>query len=299
MKPQKALVVVNRGSRSGKLYAKEIPLALAHAGVSVKETMHCTGAELKHALERIRSGDFDSVVACGGDGTVAALAEICIEKKLPLGIIPTGTGNSFARRLGIPLDIPGASRVIAEGILTPAEVGYCNDQIFLDLCSFGLSQTVKDNLNPDMKRIFGRGAYIFAILNSVKNIAPLEIKLTVDGHSFRVSTFFLAVGPGVLHGGFAVLHPEAKPNDGKLHGYYLLGEDKTSILQLPVAIMSGAPGTYPGINALVGKEILIESTIPLTVVLDGESRDESTLRLRELSYALQVYGLPLSPITTA
>ena len=89
------------------------------------------------AQEAVRSG-VEAVVAGGGDGTIRAVAAHLAGGSIPMGVLPMGTLNHFARDLGIPVDLPGAIRTIAEGTVHALDVGEVNGEIFLNNSQLGV-----------------------------------------------------------------------------------------------------------------------------------------------------------------
>lgn len=90
------------------------------------------------ALQKANRKDVDAIVAGGGDGTIGAVAAILAGTGIPLGVLPLGTLNHFARDLGIPLDVAGAVEVIAASNCRTVDVGEVNDRIFLNNSSIGV-----------------------------------------------------------------------------------------------------------------------------------------------------------------
>ena len=80
----------------------------------------------------------DTVVVGGGDGTINTAAEILLKAGKPLGVLPLGTLNHFARDLGLPTDLEAALRAVAAGHLRRVDVGEVNGRVFLNNCSIGL-----------------------------------------------------------------------------------------------------------------------------------------------------------------
>jgi diacylglycerol kinase family enzyme len=83
-----------------------------------------------------------TVIIGGGDGTLSECASHLIHTNVAMGVLPLGTGNTFARSIGIPLDLNAAARTIATGNVQRIDVGQVNDQIFLNSVSLGLSAEI-------------------------------------------------------------------------------------------------------------------------------------------------------------
>ena len=145
----RALVVLNPGSGSlGKLGidpGRERVAAICKANNLAATVAIVPGSgiseRIKDELTSSQDGTgrrFDIVVVGGGDGSISAAASVLAGSDIPLGILPLGTLNHFARDLGLPLDLEGAIRLIASGQARPVDVGEVNGRVFLNNSSLGI-----------------------------------------------------------------------------------------------------------------------------------------------------------------
>jgi diacylglycerol kinase family enzyme len=112
--------------------------------------------------------DGGMVAAAGGDGTINSVAALCCKHDVPLGVIPLGTFNYFARELGIPADPGAAAGILLTGRLRQVTVGYVNHRLFLNNASFGLySRIIRKR--EQVKSRFGRFR-IVAVLSAVATL---------------------------------------------------------------------------------------------------------------------------------
>lgn len=167
------------------------------------------------------------LVALGGDGTVRAVASVAAGSGIPLAIVPMGTGNIFARNLGLPLgDIPALLRVALEGQDMPTDVGWLRLQrgprgedekhIFLVMAGAGLDAEMVAGADDRLKRKFGWVAYFFAALKHLR-ARRIPVSVSVDGSpevTGQIRTVLFA-NVGKLPGGL-VLVPDASAEDGVL-----------------------------------------------------------------------------------
>ncbi len=167
------------------------------------------------------------LVALGGDGTVRAVASVAAGSGIPLAIVPMGTGNIFARNLGLPLgDIPALLRVALEGQDVPTDVGWLRLQrgprgedekhIFLVMAGAGLDAEMVAGADDRLKRKFGWVAYFFAALKHLR-ARRIPVSVSVDGSpevTGQIRTVLFA-NVGKLPGGL-VLVPDASAEDGVL-----------------------------------------------------------------------------------
>lgn len=131
------------------------------------------------------------VVAAGGDGTINTVAGHCCRHKIPMGVIPMGTFNYFARVLGLPASPADAAAALVGGKLRTIHVGYVNDRIFLNNASFGLYTNIIRRREAHKSR-FGRFravALASAVATLIRGQRPFAIRIvTPDGVQLRRTT---------------------------------------------------------------------------------------------------------------
>ena len=115
------------------------------------------GEGMKAAAEAAQSGSFDAVVAAGGDGTVHDAAEGLVGHPTPLGIIPMGTGNVFARELNLPRSPDGLARTLLDGNARAIPVGKVNGRPFLFVVGVGFDAEAVRLFENEGNRTLGRG----------------------------------------------------------------------------------------------------------------------------------------------
>lgn len=140
------------------------------------------------------------LVAAGGDGTVNAVASLCCEHALPMGVIPLGTFNYFAREMGIPTVPAEAAKLLAHGRLKPVAAGMAGDRLFLNNASFGLYSTIIRKREQASSR-FGR-MRIVAVLSAIASLWQANrlfaIRFEVDGHEDVRRTSLVFVGNNTM-----------------------------------------------------------------------------------------------------
>lgn len=141
-----------------------------------------------------------AVVAVGGDGTVNAVAALCSQQGVTLGIIPMGTFNYFARALGIPTDLPQALKILLEGRTRQASIGRVGEHVFLNNASFGLYKRLIE-AREYHKSLFGRFR-IIAFLSAIGSLFRFRKSFTVTiinrGVQERRRTMLVFVGNNTL-----------------------------------------------------------------------------------------------------
>lgn len=212
--------------KSGKKETKPAPLDLCAmmrdafgANCDIKEVSK-TASPTELAKEAIREG-YKTVVAAGGDGTIAGVANALMDTDVAMGVLPMGTFNYFSRGLGLPEDIPGAIETLGKSEPVPMHVGCVNGEIFLNNASLGVYPSILRERETLYKK-WGRSritAY-WSVLSGLMGLKrPYDLTITVDGNTtihkktalafvansaYQLEAFSLDGADAVRKGSFAV-----------------------------------------------------------------------------------------------
>lgn len=216
------LLIVNPASKMGEgaIAGEQAAALLREAGVDLAVSE--TTAPL-HAVElAAAAGEYDTVIALGGDGVIHeaanGLMRIPADKRPAFGIIPVGSGNDYARTLGVSEDVITACKQLLNSKKILVDVGLCNGQHFLETVSFGLDAAIALDTVERRKHTkkTGNALYLEAGLNQLvfhrdmhDYTVAFDEESPVQGQSL---IFALQLGP-TYGGGFRVC-PQADPTDG-------------------------------------------------------------------------------------
>lgn len=148
------------------------------------------------AMERITnlSDEYDLVVCSGGDGTldevVTGMMKRPVERRIPIGYIPAGTTNDFARSLEIPRNMPEAARNAMMGKPFACDIGSFNGDSFVYIASFGIFTEVSYSTKQEIKNVLGHMAYILEGMKSLYNIKSYKMKVSSDEMEFEGDFLF-------------------------------------------------------------------------------------------------------------
>ncbi len=185
----------------GKLYGILKVLSQADYEMTVYPTRGC-----QDALERIEHlpEDYDLVVCSGGDGTLDEVVTGMMrrQKKLPIGYIPAGTCNDFARSLEIPNNMEKAAEIAVSGKEFSFDVGAFNDSNFIYIAAFGIFTDVSYSTRQEIKNALGQMAYVLEGVKSLYNIKSYYMKVTSAEMSFEGDFLFGMVTNSRSVGGF-------------------------------------------------------------------------------------------------
>ena len=295
MSAQRVDVIINAGSGTpGKEEAAaRVTDYLSSRGMVVRVHLVRTPGDLPAAVERAAAGDADVVVAGGGDGTIATVAGGVIDSPKMLGVLPLGTFNYFAQRIGVPLDLDAALEVIATAT-TPRlmSVGEVNGRVFLNNSSIGLYPAVLKQRETTYRQI-GRSqaaAYLSVAFVLIQPPGFLNLQLTADGQPIlrRTPLLFFGVNP-LQMAEFGIPGYECL-DDGRLAMYVTRPMNAVQMARLALR------GFFRGLHGASELEVLCARDVTVSlrrkhvrVALDGEvARLNNPLRYRLRVDALRV-----------
>ncbi|MCW2960494.1 MAG: diacylglycerol kinase catalytic region [Thermoleophilia bacterium] len=269
-------VLLIRNDRSGSAGQVDLAATLAERGCTV------TTASIEDAAGWIaepqppkRLRRTQRVVVAGGDGSVGVGAALAHALDVPLGVVPAGTANDFARILGLPEDHEQACILAVTGDrLRDIDLGDANGQPFVNVASLGLAPAAADAADG-LKRRVGAFAYPLGALVAAIRTRPVTIAATVDGvevHNGRAWQAMVA-STGAF-GGWASIDT-ARDGDGQLDLVLIPAERGTHRLVFDAAsLMRGDLATREGVLHVRGREIILRSRHRSTrAVVDGELVD--------------------------
>lgn len=158
----------------------------------------------------------DLVVAVGGDGTVNEAAQALVNSDTALGVIPTGSGNGYARNMGIPLRLEKALDLLTNHRFRKIDVGKVNDSIFLVSCGIGWEAVIATLFEGT--RFRGMLSYAGVTLSTFLQYEPQEIEISAepDGWSYRGRPMMFSVANMKEYGVGITISPDANDSDGFL-----------------------------------------------------------------------------------
>lgn len=183
----------------------------------------------KKAVAAVKDG-VDVVLAAGGDGTVNSIGRALIGTNTAIGVIPSGSGNGFARHFGIPLGLQKAAASLAAGRVKSIDVGTVNGQPFLVTCSMAWDASIVRSF--ERSRVRGILPYIFAGVNEFIMYKPQPVWVSIDGTEevlYR-DPIVLTVANLSQYGGGAVIAPGALSDDGELECIIALNSDLPQLM---------------------------------------------------------------------
>ena len=273
----KHIVLVAHGARSGRPDFRHMVKWVRERGhhVEVRVTYERGDAE---ALARCAAAQgADVVAAVGGDGTLNEVVNGLDGSDTPLGVIPLGTANDFARQSGIPADADHAMDVILQRKPVRIDTASLNGRRFLNVSTGGIGAQATAETPSQIKHAIGQLAYA---ISGLRQLADFETNHAVfRGGNYQLECDFLmfAVGSGLSSGGGTPVTPHASTTDGLLDLCVVERMPRREFARTVMRLRHGEHVGEEGVHYVRLAELTIEATKPLSVNVDGEVSDSSRL----------------------
>lgn len=287
-------IVINPAAGSGAFPRGGAAVDLAESmlrscrmrGIVRTTERHDTAGPIARAM---LAGGATTLVAWGGDGTVNAVAAEAAESGAVLGIVPTGSGNGFARCMGLdgPPDV--SLRTALTGPVRTIDTGEVNGRFFLNVTGTGLDARLAYAFNQLTRR--GVLNYMPLVIGETIKCDGIACSVRTPAGRFETNALLVAVANGCEYGNGAVIAPHARPEDGLL--------DLVCIPKLsPLRMLRHAPRLFdrtldrvPGVITASATEFEITADQPLAFHVDGEPAAEQRrlhVRIRPESLRMRV-----------
>ena len=277
---KRVLVIVNprAGVKKSKRDLFEIIDRLSRAGYTVTAQTTTQGGDGSRFV-REYGKDHDLIVCCGGDGTLNEVINGVLdsELKIPLGYVPAGTTNDFARTLQLPKKAERCMDLILSGYPHPYDIGQFNDRKFTYIASLGAFTKVSYSTPQKIKNALGHTAYLLEGVKEIGNITPFEAEFTADKETYSGEFLFGSVSNSTSIAGLFKLNKlEVRLDDGEFE--LMLIRNPKNVTDLHGLLQGLTRGKYDPRYVVFthAKEFSFKSKTPLPWTLDGESGGEQT-----------------------
>jgi diacylglycerol kinase family enzyme len=235
----------------------------------------------------------DAVVAAGGDGTIGAAAAALAGSDRPLGVLPLGTLNHFARDAGLPADPGEAVAAIAGGATRLVDVAELNGEVFVNNSSIGLYPMMVRGREAQQRRL-GRSkrlAMLIASMRALRHFSRRRLTIRAGGGQAPIETPLLFVGNNRYETSLLTLGRRQAIDRGELCLYAPLARSRLHFIGLALRSLIGRLDQVRDFVNLDGLEAIeVRSRLAsLSVATDGETRNvETPLRYRIRPRALRL-----------
>ena len=262
---------------------------LRRCGVDVQVVVTRSAEHGTQAAAAAVAAARDAVVVCGGDGAIAAVLPVLAGGTVPLGVLAGGSGNDFARALGLPVRDPvAAARVVARGVAGRVDLGRIGERWFGTLVAAGFDARVNERMNA-MTWPRGRLRYHAALIAELAAFRPLPFSIEVDGQRLDGHAMLVAVANTGSYGGGMRICPDARVDDALLDVTVVTSISRVKLVRLFPSVYSGRHVRRPEVLSLRGRSVRL-SAPGVIAYADGERVGPLPATVTAVSGSLAVLG---------
>ena len=255
------------GRGRARRHVREAEAHLRELGASVDVHVSSSPEDLTRAAAEASRGGYDRVVVCGGDGSLhLALREFDLDRGT-LALLPLGSGDDFARVLGIPRDLRGACQIAAGSGIREVDVATANGTRYLGVAGLGFDSEVARFANERVRLLRGSLVYLYAIFRVLPRFRPIQVRIDNSRHE---QIMFATVSNSGQYGGGIRIMPDALLDDGQLDLCLVLRISRIELLKTLPRAYRGGHLSSSFVETARSHQFCFESERTLDVYADGE-----------------------------
>jgi diacylglycerol kinase (ATP) len=291
---RKHITYIVHGARADRAELRQMVTWVRQRGHAVDVRVTWDAGEGEWLTAQAADRGTDVVIACGGDGTLNEVVNGLDGRDIPLGVVPLGTANDFARQTGIPEDADHAMDVILRRKPVRIDTASMNGRRFLNVSTGGMGAEATAETPADFKASLGPLAYA---ITAIRKLAGDQVRhASFAGAGFELDVDFLAfaVGSARVTGGGTIMTPDASVTDGLLDLCVVEAMSRRDFARLSLRIKDGEHVGLPGVHYAQLPWLKVTGTQPLSVNLDGEGLEAQVCdyRARRADLLVHVQHLP-------
>jgi YegS/Rv2252/BmrU family lipid kinase len=247
-----------------------------------------------HLAEAAAGAPDSLLVVIGGDGTVNEVVNGVGGTEAEIAVLPSGTGQDFARTHGIPSGLDDAVRVVLDGATRTIDLGLVDcagdeSRLFANVGSAGMSGSVARRANSMTKRFGGRATFFYALTREFLAWQNTRVVLELDDGVRREGPMHdVIVANGRFHGGGMKLAPDAEQDDGAFDVVTIGDVSKLDFVTTAPKLYSGRYLSHPKVELLRSPAVTIDADEPLPLEVDGEPIGTTPARFEVVRSALRL-----------
>jgi diacylglycerol kinase (ATP) len=277
--PLRIVVAINPTASfgRGRTVGPAVVQSLRGAGHEVTTLVEPTFLELVESAKKAVAERPDALVVVGGDGMVNLGVTVLAGTKVPLGLVPSGTGNDMARGLGIPVgNAEAAIEALLDALRRPPRIidagrvrnDAGQESWFACVLSAGFDAVVNERANL-MRWPKGKSRYNLALLRELAMLRPIRYRLTVDGSEIETDAALISVANNTSFGGGMKVTPHALLDDGEFDVLVVQPLSRVAFLRIFPRVFQGTHITDPRVTVYRGSRIRVEAD-GVVAYADGE-----------------------------
>jgi YegS/Rv2252/BmrU family lipid kinase len=281
---------------------RELPAVLEHLeDHDWWTTLHLTrrAGEATELSLQARAEGLDAVFVVGGDGTINEVINGLAKGTVALGVLPGGTGNVWARELGLPIRSPrhllhpllDSAKALVPGTIRRIDLGKANGRYFLQWTGLGLDAEVTYAMEPRTRsqRRMGALAYIVSGVTIAATMAGVRTRIYIDDQLIYRRSILIVISNSQLYGGVVRIATDARLDDGLLDVNVFAGTGFGSVIRTALGVITGLHVHDPRHSFYQGSKIRIETDKPMALHVDGEPSGTTPLESEVVPGALSIF----------
>jgi diacylglycerol kinase (ATP) len=285
------ILAINPTSGRGHARKRALSAEQYFAGLGISVTL-LEGDSLDSFRDKfvneLEQGSISGVVAFGGDGFIHEILQHIVNREIPLGVIPCGTGNDFARSIGVHrLSLTQQLDLIAHSDLRSIDLGRVDQTWFAAILSSGFDALVNERANI-MQWPKGRMRYNIAMIEKILALKTHSYRMRLDGEFIDAEATLVTIANGPSYGGGMRVCPDARLDDGLFDVMVLAKVSRTELLKVFPKVYTGRHVGHPAVTFYRCQEIEIIGSG--SSFADGEPITTLPLSAQCVSNALKVWA---------
>jgi diacylglycerol kinase (ATP) len=266
---RQVLVIYNptAGQHKQRRY-RAVMNALGELGVTITEKLTTRRGDAERLASEVVAHQYDAIVIAGGDGTINEAINGLHAGSPPLAIVPLGTANLLAAEIGLELDPTVIAHTIAIGEPGLIRLGLANRRRFVMMAGIGIDSHVIQSTSPGLKRMTGKGAYMWQTLVELGRFPFPTYTVTIENIRHKVGSVVFANGH--FYGGRLVLAPEARLEGPALHACLLEGKGRWNFIRYGLALTRNRLATLKDVKMIKFEKAEIDGPVGDPVHADGD-----------------------------
>jgi YegS/Rv2252/BmrU family lipid kinase len=286
--PRTAALIVNAKSRKGQALFREACAKLKAAGIELTAAHAIRKpAQLPGKVREAVEAGTAMVIVGGGDGSISCAVDHVVGTDTVFAVLPMGTANSFARTLGVPLDLDGAIGVIAGGRARRIDLGMIDDDHFANCATIGIAPQIAETVPHGLKAWLGRPGYLLWAAFQLAKFHPFQVTIGEGVDAVTIEAVELRIANGPYHGGVELVD-EARLDSGRIVVQAVLGGTRTSLMWSWILSALRLKARQATTREFAGESIRIVTVPPLPISIDGEVLAKTPVTARIARAALLV-----------
>lgn len=298
-RPQRVAVLTNPAAGRSR-HQRRLPQVLERLGAGGRQLTLLQardGEESERVCHQALADGAEALVAIGGDGTLHAAVQAVADTKVPLAVVPVGTGNDFATALGTPHDplaaAEAAARALAAGTTRSVDLARVTDaqgatRWFGTVLAAGFDAVVNERANQ-LRWPRGDRRYDVAIVLELLKLRPRRYVLRLDGQRHELDAVLVAVGNTTSYGGGMRICPDADPTDGLLDVVIGGRFSRPALMRIKPKVYRGTHVDHRLVSTYRARTVEVAAE-GITTYADGERCLPLPVTITGVARALRVLG---------